>query len=74
MSDRFTLCPTKFHKCPRCGLVEFATEPLPCSCGAPAVPHFLPGRGPTQFNNLDATRQATLFDGLDCLPGQQDLF
>lgn len=29
---------------------------------------------PTQFENSDRTRQQVLFSGLDCLPGQLDLF
>jgi protein gp37 len=29
---------------------------------------------PAKFDNSDRVRQPALFDGLDCLPGQQDLF
>ena len=29
---------------------------------------------PATFDNLDRRRQGVLLSGLDCLPGQQDLF
>lgn len=29
---------------------------------------------PVQFENSERTRQQVLFSGLDCLPGQLDLF
>ena len=34
----------------------------------------LPPHRPDRFENQFATRQRKLLDGLDCLPGQQDLF
>jgi hypothetical protein len=74
MSGRFTLCPTKFAKCPRCGTVGRAAEPALCPCNVEREPWNLPGAQPAQFDNLEATRQRPLFDGLGCLPGQQDLF
>lgn len=33
-----------------------------------------PKRLPAHFDNQDATKQRSLVDGMDCLPGQLDLF
>jgi hypothetical protein len=33
-----------------------------------------PRKPPTPIDNNDRSRQSKLFTGLDCLPGQQDLF
>jgi DNA-directed RNA polymerase subunit RPC12/RpoP len=68
---------TMKRRCRRCG------KPIPLSKGTGdncsdcdhrfTLQNATPKPKPATFDNAKAT-QRTLIDGLDCLPGQQDLF
>jgi hypothetical protein len=58
-------CRRTVNTCPNCtghadGEFKLANDPAP--------------HKPAQFDNDDPRRQRTLIDGLQCLPGQLDLF